>query len=357
MQSTLTINGIPVGHDAPVFIIAEAGVNHDGSAEKARQLLVAAHEAGARCVKFQTFKAENLLAENAPKADYQLETTDPTESQMEMLRRLELKPDDYISLLKYAEEKDIVLLSTPYNIEDVDLLDDLGMPAFKLASMHLPEPSFLRYVAQKGKPMIVSTGMATMEEVEEGMAAIRSTGNDQVILLQCTTNYPALIEETNLLAMHTLREAFDVRVGYSDHTTTDTACIGAVALGACLIEKHFTLDRSAPGPDHAASVDPAGFEMLVQRIREAEAMRGDGRKIPTPAEKKNARGMRRSIYTRTHIEKGTVITPSMLTFKRPGTGLPPWHFDALMGEVALRDIPPNTPFSLDMVAQRATALV
>ncbi|MDZ4700576.1 MAG: N-acetylneuraminate synthase family protein [Rhodothermales bacterium] len=350
MEKTLNIAGIRLGAGHPVFVIAEAGVNHNGDPRIAAQLLFAARDAGARCVKFQTFKAERVASVEAPKAAYQLRSTDPGESQIDMLRRLELSSDAYAELMEIAEATGVLLLSTPYNVEDVDFLDDLGMPAFKLASLHVAEPYFLKYVARKGKPILLSTGMATLDEVSNAVDAIRGAGNDQLVLLQCTTNYPSTIEDTNLRAMQTMRDAFDVLVGYSDHTLTDTACIGAVALGACVIEKHFTLDTRMPGPDHASSVDPAAFRVLADRIGEAERMLGSGLKIPSEVEKKNAPGMRRSVYTRTHIRQGDRITPEMLTFKRPATGLAPVFFERLIGRVALCDIPANAPVSEDQVA-------
>ncbi len=350
MTRQIRLGGIPVGDGAPVFVIAEAGVNHNGDPAIARRLLRTAREAGAQCVKFQTFKAERVASDQAPKAAYQLQSTDPRESQIDMLRRLELSNDAYRELMAEATLSDILMFSTPYNVEDVDFLDRLGVPAFKLASLHVAEPYFLRYVAEKGKPVLLSTGMATLDEVAVAVDAVRGTGNDQLILLQCTTNYPSRIDDANLRAMVTMREAFDVLVGYSDHTMTDTACIGAVALGACVIEKHFTLDTAMHGPDHASSVDPVAFRTLTARISEAERMLGSGLKVPSEVEKKNAVGMRRSVFTRTTIRKGDVITPDMLTFKRPATGLAPLHFERLVGRVALCDIPANAAVSLEQIA-------
>ncbi|MEZ4701591.1 MAG: N-acetylneuraminate synthase family protein [Rhodothermales bacterium] len=350
MPHQLAIGGVPVGPGHPVLIIAEAGVNHNGDPELARRLLHAAKDAGAQCVKFQTFKAERVASSAAPKAAYQLESTDPGETQIDMLRRLELPNDVYRELMAEAARLGVLMFSTPYNVEDVDFLDDAGVPAFKLASLHVAEPYFLKYVAAKGKPVLLSTGMATLEEVRVAVEAVRSTGNDQLVLLQCTTNYPSRIEDTNLRAMVTMRDAFGALVGYSDHTMTDTACIGAVALGACVIEKHFTLDTRMAGPDHASSVDPATFRVLARRIAEAERMLGDGRKIPSEVEKRNAPGMRRSVYAATRIPKGARITPDMLTFKRPATGLAPVFFERLIGRVALCDIPENAPVTVDQFA-------
>lgn len=342
----MSASGIRIGQRAigagePVFIVAEAGVNHNGDLELAQALVREAKACGADCVKFQTFKAERIVTQTAPKADYQLQSTDPSESQMEMLRKLELAPQDYATLLETCEREKILFLSTPYNHEDVDFLDDLGVCAFKVASGQLVEPAFLSHVARKGKPIIVSTGMATLAEVDEAVRAIRSSGNDQVVLLQCTTNYPSRPEDAHLCAMNTMRAALGVSVGYSDHTQTETACIAAVALGACVIEKHFTLDKSMPGPDQSSSADPRDFSRLVKLIRETELVLGGALKRPVEAERRNALGMRRSIVSAIPIPCGTIITEEMLTYKRPGSGIPPNRLNEVIGRVAARDIPEN----------------
>jgi len=222
MRDIININNISIGEESPVFFIAEAGVNHNGDIEIAKQLVKKAKQCGADCIKFQTFKAERVVTEGAPKAKYQLGTTDPKESQLDMLRKLEMSPESYHEVISYCQDQGILFLSTPYNIEDVDFLDGLGLPAFKLASIHLAEPYFLQYVARKGKPMFVSTGMATLAEVDQAIRAIRGVGNQQIILLQCTTNYPSRVEDANLRAMETMRDAFDVLVGYSDNKVKPT---------------------------------------------------------------------------------------------------------------------------------------
>ena len=353
MKRTINIDGTAIGDGEPVYVIAEAGVNHNGDPALAMKLMEAAYQAGAQCIKFQTFKAEAVVAADAPKAAYQLETTNPEESQLDMLRKLELPESAYADLLAFAADHNMTVLSTPYSTEDVDFLGEIGVPAYKLASIHIAEPYFLEYTARKGKPMIVSTGMATLEEVALAVEAIQSTGNDQFVLLQCTTNYPSRIEDTNLRAMCTMRDAFDVLVGYSDHTLSDTACIGAVTLGACLIEKHFTLDVTMDGPDHACSTDPDAFRRLTRHIREAELMLGTGEKVPADIERVNAKGMRRSIFAKRPIKKGEVIRPEMLSFKRPATGLSPVLMDRLVGRVALNDISIEKPLTLEAVAQNA----
>ena len=319
---TVIIGARCIGKEQPVFIIAEAGVNHNGSIDLALQLVAEAARCGADAIKFQTFKAERVVTREAPKAEYQLQTTNPTESQIEMLRKLELSPEDYTTIQKACLRQKIIFLSTPYSVEDIDLLDQLGVPAFKVASGQIVEPDFLYHVASKGKPVILSTGMATLAEVDEGLRTIRKAGNNEVIILQCTTNYPSRIEDSNLHAMQTIAKALRVLVGYSDHTETDTACMAAVALGAYLIEKHFTLDRTLPGPDQSCSADPTEFRRLVHRIRETELALGSSLKQPTKSEQRNALHMRRSIVSAAPIPSGTVITKATLTFKRPGTGIP-----------------------------------
>lgn len=336
-----------IGAGQPCFVIAEAGVNHNGDVALAKELIRSAKQAGADCVKFQTFKAERVVTATAPKADYQLKTTNPKESQIEMLRKLELDANAYYDLVRLAQEEGIALMSTPYNEEDVDFLDELGVVAFKMASIHLFEPSFLRYTARKGKPLILSTGMATLADVDIAVRAIRETGNEQFVILQCTTNYPSRLEDANIRAMCTMRDALGALVGYSDHTQTHTACLTAVALGAVVIEKHFTLDKTMPGPDHSSSADPSEFSELVQLIREVERVLGSPIKAPTDLEKKNALGMRRSIVARRAIEQGEVITEAMLTFKRPASGLRPSLLNDIVGRKARRHIAEGALLSWD----------
>ena len=338
MTKECVIGNYVISKHSPVFIIAEAGVNHNGDLELAKQLVREAKNCGADCVKFQTFKATRVATKQAPKANHQLKTTDPGESQVDMLKKLEMPEEAYKKIIQCCQENEIIFLSTPYNIEDVDFLDQLGVPGFKLASISAAEPWFADYVAKKDKPIILSTGMATLGEVDETVSAILETGNDQMILLQCTTNYPSRNEDTNLRAMQTMRDTFEVLVGYSDHTQNDTACIVSVALGATVIEKHFTLDKALSGPDHLTSYEPKEFTRLVGRIRDAEKVLGSTRKEPCKIEKKNAVGMRRSIVSSQDISAGSYITDNMLTFKRPAKGLAPRYFEEVLGKKARRDI-------------------
>ncbi|MEI8229658.1 MAG: N-acetylneuraminate synthase family protein [Candidatus Peregrinibacteria bacterium] len=341
----LNIGNHTIGGSAPAFIIAEAGVNHNGSLEDALALVRAAKKSGADCVKFQTFQAKNLVLPDAHKAAYQLLTTDAEESQSTMLRNLELSDEAYPILLEKCKEEDILFLSSPYSIEDVELLDRLPVMAFKLASMHLFEHSFLQHVARKGKPVLLSTGMATQQDVTAAVAVFRSEGNDQLILLQCTTNYPTQATDANVRAMRTIGETCDTLFGFSDHTETDTAAIAAVALGASVIEKHFTLDHDLPGPDQSSSYDPREFARYVRVLRETECVLGSGIKEPCAAEMRNAPNMRRSIVTATALPKGTVLTEKHLTFKRPGTGILPSDLPKIIGKKVRRDLPADTLLS------------
>ncbi len=327
------------------YVIAEAGVNHNGDAEMARELVRAARRAGADAVKFQTFRAEALVVRDAAKAQYQLQTTDPGESQFEMLRKLELPRETQAELAALAAREGIEFLSTPYNFEDVDFLDSLGVRVFKLASIHLVEPPFLEYVARKGRTIILSTGMGSLDDVAQALAVIRRAADVPVVLLQCTTNYPSPAEDANLRALVTMGETFGMPVGYSDHTQTDTCCVAAVALGAVMIEKHFTLDTRLPGPDHSSAAAPEEFARLVARIRETERALGSGRKVPCAAEAANAPAMRRSIVSRRKIAEGETITADALTLKRPGTGLAPREWDTIVGMKAPRDIAPDEPLN------------
>ncbi|PKA05197.1 N-acetylneuraminate synthase, partial [Leptospira ellisii] len=324
------------------YIIAEAGVNHNGDPDLAKKLIYAAKQSGADCVKFQTFVAEEVASARAPKADYQLKVTDVQESQLDMLRKLELPRDSYPELMRLCDSIGIDFLSTPYSIGDASFLNSLGVGVFKIASGQLVEPYFLESVAKFGKPMILSTGMATLAEVADGVETVRKTGNRKIAVLQCTTNYPSKIEDANLRTIPVLREALDVIVGYSDHIESNYACFAAVALGAEVIEKHFTLDRTMAGPDHSCSLEPAGFSELVRGIREVEAALGSQVKQPTEAEERNKIGMRRSVAVNRDIRTGEIFTPEMLCFKRPSTGIAPSKLANIIGKKATRNITNDT---------------
>jgi len=348
-SKNISIASRRVGRGEPCFIIAEAGVNHNGSFELARELVDVAIEADCDAVKFQTFKTEKVCSPLAPKATYQLENTQAEESQLDMVRRLELPFDAFRELHRYCVDKGIIFLSTPFDDESADFLAELPVPAFKIPSGELTNLFFLEHVARKGRPLIVSTGMATMEEVTIAVRTIRATGNQQMILLQCVSNYPADPSSMNLRAMRTMEDAFGVAAGLSDHTVGTEVAFAAVALGACVVEKHFTLSHDLPGPDHRASLTPEDLVKLVKGIRKVEAALGDGVKQPAAEELNTAEVARRSLVTAQFISAGTVLTVDMVDILRPGTGLPPAMRSQLLGKHARQDIEAGTILRLDML--------
>jgi len=315
------------------FIIAEIGVNHNGSLRLAKKLVEAAAAAGADAVKFQTFKAEELATKNAPSASYQR-----AGSQYEMLKALELSEPQLRELFKYCKRKKVGFLSTPFDLKSAEFLARLGVRAFKVSSGDLTNLPLLRALARYSKPLILSTGMATLAEVKAAVAAIRSAGNQKITLLHCVSSYPARSEEVNLRAMDTLKQAFSLPAGYSDHTLGIEVAIAATARGAEIIEKHLTLDRGLSGPDHRTSAEPDEFRALVRAIRKVESALGDGKKVPQKSEREIMRVARKSIVARENIIKGEKIKGSMLAIKRPGTGIRPRYFNKLIGQVARRNI-------------------
>lgn len=350
MLGTLRLHGQEIGDGHPCFVIAEAGVNHDGRLERALELIDVAALAGADAVKFQTFSADRLVSAQAPKAIYQQRATDDQESQWTMLKRLELSPSDHHHLLAHCRRRNILFLSTPFDEQAAAFLNELPVPAFKIPSGELTNRAFLKEVACKQKPMILSTGMATLGEVEEAVSTIEATGNSQLVLLHCVSNYPADPGDVNLKAMLTLRQAFGYPVGYSDHTLGAEAPLAAVALGASVMEKHFTLDRTAPGPDHAASMEPDELGSLIRGIRTVEAALGNGRKRPVASEYEVAQVARKSLVARARIPAGALLTADLIAVKRPGSGLPPSMKPYLLNRTARVDIPAGTLLSLEMVS-------
>jgi N,N'-diacetyllegionaminate synthase len=320
-----------------VFIIAESGVNHNGNINIAKKLIDTAVEAGADAVKFQTFKAENLVTKDAPKAEYQKETTG-NGNQFEMLKKLELSFEDHIILKKYCDEKKIMFLSTPFDFESVDLLEKINMPIYKISSGDLTNSPLLKYIAKLNKPMIVSTGMANLGEVESAVNAIKETGNGKISLLHCTSNYPTDYVDVNLNAMLTMKSAFMLPIGYSDHTIGIEVPITAVAIGAKIIEKHFTLDKNLEGPDHKASLNPEEFKQMISGIRNIEKAFGNGIKKCNSSEENTRRVARKSIVAKVDIRKGEIISYENITFKRPANGLSPIFIDEIIGKAAICDI-------------------
>jgi len=325
-----------------VFIIAEAGVNHNGSVKIAKKLVDAAVAAGADAVKFQTFNTELVVSRDTPKAEYQKKATDKDETQLEMLKGLELNADDFKQLANYARKKNIIFLSSPFDKKSVDLLDEIGVPSFKVASGEITNLPLLKYIAGKGRPVILSTGMSSLEEVEEAIKVIKDEGLKNIVLLHCVTSYPAKIEDVNLKTMQTMKSAFKLPVGFSDHTMGITIPIAAVAQGACMIEKHFTLGRNLPGPDHKASLEPGELKELVKAIRDVEKALGDGIKRPTKGEERNKEIVRKSIIAKVDIPKGLKISKEMLDIKRPGTGIEPKFLNKVMGKRTRRDTKKDT---------------
>lgn len=338
-----------IGPGHPCFVIAEAGVNHNGSLPLAHQLVDAAVAAGADAVKFQTFVADRLVTPTARKAAYQKEAVGDSESQFDMLRRLELSPDAHREISKQCVARGILFLSTPFDEASADFLEDLGVAAFKLPSGELTNLPFLEHVGRKGKPIILSTGMATLEEVRAALDTVLHVHCQEVVLLHCVSCYPAAPEDANLRAMDTMFGAFQRPIGYSDHTLGVEVAWAAVARGACVIEKHFTLDRKLSGPDHRASLEPPELSAMVKGIRTIEHALGNGAKMPVAAEAEVAEVARKSIVAATHIPAGATLTRDMLTMRRPGTGLRPGLLDSLLGRRTSCEIPPGSLLTLDHI--------
>ena len=323
------------------YIIAEAGVNHNGDIKIAKELILKAKKVGADCIKFQTFKTESLISADAPKAEYQLKTTNPIQSQFDMLKSLELSYSDFSILFNLCKKSKIDFISTPYNFEDIDFLGDLGVDTFKIASGQLTELPFIEYAAKKNKKMILSTGMSSLSQIFDAVELIKKYSKKEISVLQCTTNYPSKIEEANLNCMKTIKSACDVKVGYSDHVIGNYACYSAVALGAKIIEKHFTLNKKMLGPDHSCSADPNEFENLVHGIREVEKTLGSKIKRPTDSESKNVQGMKRSLVAKSEIKKGEIFSLNNLTFQRPNKGLDVNFIEKIIGKKAKEVIKEN----------------
>ncbi|MEQ1794856.1 MAG: N-acetylneuraminate synthase [Nitrospira sp.] len=321
------------------LIIAEAGVNHNGDMGLAKQLIDTAAEAGADLVKFQTFKADRLVTRTAKKAGYQSQTTNSGESQHEMLRRLELTADMHKELIAHCSTRNIGFFSTGFDIESVDLLVSFGQDRFKIPSGEITNLPYLRHIGRLGKHVILSAGMATLGEIEDALTVLEQAGTSRgkITVLHCTTEYPTPMNEVNLRAMQSIQAAFGVAVGYSDHTAGIEVAVAAVAMGASVIEKHFTLDRNFPGPDHKASLEPAELKAMVTAIRHIEVALGDGIKRLTPSEARNRPVARKSLVASRQIKSGELFSLENLTAKRPGTGISPMRLDEVIGRVAPRD--------------------
>ena len=322
-----------------VFIIAEAGVNHNGSIKLAYKLIDVASASGVNAIKFQTFKAENLVSKNAQKAEYQKQTTDPSESQFNMLKKLELDTNAHKRLIDYCKKKDIIFISTPFDHESIDLLNKLKLQIFKIPSGEITNLTYLRHIGSLNKKVILSTGMSDLKEIGDAIKILTNAGTlkENITVLHANTMYPTPMEDVNLRAMQTIQNKFDVAVGYSDHTLGIEVDIAAAAMGATIIEKHFTLDKTMDGPDHKSSIGPEELNSMVSSIRNIEKALGSSIKKPSKSEKPNIIMARKSIVASKSIKKGELFTVNNLTTKRPGTGLSPMEWDSIIGKVAKRD--------------------
>lgn len=331
-----------------IFIIAEAGVNHNGNINLAYKMVDEAKKAGVDCIKFQTFKTEKIITKDAKKAEYQEKNTENKETQYEMLKKLELTYDEFKKLKKYCEEKEIMFLSTPDEEESLNfLIDELNMEIIKIGSGEISNYIYLEKIAQKNKPIILSTGMSTLGEVEKALEIIKKYNNQKITLLHCTTNYPCPIEEVNLSAMLTLKEAFKLDVGYSDHTLGIEIPIAATALGATVIEKHFTLDKNLYGPDHKASLDSLELTKMVEAIRNIEKALGNGIKQPNASENKIKEVVRRKIIIFKNLKKGHILKEEDLIFKRSNNGIEAEFYKIIIGKKIKRDLKEETIISWD----------
>lgn len=321
-----------------VFIIAEAGVNHNGDLELAKELINKAAEAGVDAVKFQSFKADKLVSKDAPKAEYQIKNTGKEEeNQYDMIKKLELSYEDHLELIEHCKKKNILFLSSAFDLESIDVLEELNIPLFKIPSGEIENVPYLRKIAKTGKPIILSTGMSTMEDIEFALKTLKDNGAKEITILHCNTEYPTPMEDVNLLAMLDIKNKFNVKIGYSDHTLGIEVPIAAVALGAEVIEKHFTLDKTMEGPDHKASLEPQELKAMTIAIRNIEKALGNGVKELSKSEAKNRSIARKSIVSAKDIKKGDVLTEENITTKRPGTGLSPKLWDSVIGTIAKKD--------------------
>ena len=320
-----------------VFIIAEAGINHNGSIDLAKKLIDAAVQAKVDAVKFQTFISTKVIVRNAKKARYQIELTDPEESQLDMVKKLELSFAEFRELKKYCDSKSIMFLSTPFDLESIDFLNELGIEIFKIPSGEITNYPYLKKIGKLNKKVILSTGMSYMKEINDAIQILRENGTRDITVLHCNTEYPTPMEDVNLNAMNTIKEKLNVEIGYSDHTIGIEVPIAAVAMGAKVIEKHFTLDKNMDGPDHKASLEPSELKEMVKAIRNIEKAMGNGIKSPSKSEIKNLNIARKSIVANRFIKKGEKFTEDNLTCKRPGGGLSPMKWEVVIGEIAKKD--------------------
>ena len=338
VNRTVLLAGCGIGPGHPCFVIAEAGVNHNGDVNMAHHLIDAAAKAKVDAIKFQTFEPEKLAAPEAPKAEYQVKNMSEEGNQLEMLRKLVLPKSAYPELMRHAAEKGVMFLSTPFDEDSADFLEEVKVPAFKISSGDLTNHPFLAHVARKGRPMLLSTGMSSLQEVEAAVSTVNSAGNPPLILFHCVTNYPTDPVDCNLRAMETMRLRFGVPVGWSDHTVGIDISLASVALGADTLEKHFTLDRTLPGPDHVASLEPSELVELVQAIRRVESALGDGRKEPKECEIAIAPVARKSLHWKNDLTGGTTVDATDIAALRPASGISPAKLELYVGRKIVRDV-------------------
>ena len=348
MKDKVKIGDRWVGESEPIFIIAEAGANHDRKLSQAKQLIDVAVEARADAVKFQVYSAETLYSRKTPRFSY-LKETEGDKSTYDILKDNEIPREWLGELAGYCREKGIIFLATPFDYEAVDQLDAVGVPAYKWASFEIVDLLLLKYAAAKGKPMLLATGMCNPEDIQDALDAVRSAGNEDIVLLQCTSLYPTQIKQVNLRMMDTLKETFHLPVGLSDHTEGITVPIAAVARGACVIEKHYTLSRKLRGPDHPFAIEPDELRQMVKAIRDVEISLGSGVKQMIPEEAEMAKIGRRSIIARVDIPKGKKISEEMLIIKRPGYGIRPKFLDDVIGREAKQDIEKDDIITWEMI--------
>jgi N,N'-diacetyllegionaminate synthase len=347
----IKINNHLIKNGSPVFVIAEAGVNHNGDINIAKKLIDIAVDAGADAVKFQTYKTENLVTNYANMAEYQKNNIGKEDSQFNMLKKLELSFDDFIELKDYCDSKNIIFMSTPFDFESADFLNEIGVEVFKISSPDLINIPLLIHIAEFKKPIILSSGMSNLSDIEDAIFAINYNNNENIAVLHCTSNYPADIDSVNLSAMDTIRRAFKVTTGYSDHTEGITIASAAAARGAAIIEKHFTLDKNMDGPDHKASLEPYELKSMINNIRLIERALGDGIKKCKLSELDTVKAARKSIVAGRNIKAGEIIKFEDLNYKRPGTGMMPKFYKDIIGKKASGDIQKNEQIAMSSICE------
>ncbi|NPV50425.1 MAG: N-acetylneuraminate synthase [Candidatus Methanofastidiosum sp.] len=348
-MKNFNIDGSLVGDNSRCYIIAEAGVNHNGDVNIAKELISEASRIGADAIKFQTFYADDLLIENTGKANYQKTNENDKETQYEMIKKLELNQDDFIELYEYSLRKNITFLSSPFDLKSVDFLDSTGISAFKIASGEITNIPLIEHISSKKKPILLSTGMSNLDEIRSAIKAIKKS-IDNIILLHCISSYPTKYEDANLRVIKTLKSEFNLPVGFSDHTIGITVPIAAVALGACIIEKHFTISKKYEGPDHKISLDPEEFRNMIDSIRIVEKALGNGVKVPTNEEEEMKKIVRKSIVSKYDLAKGTIITKDLIDIKRPGIGIESKYIQDILGRKTVKEIKKNQLLSWDLIS-------